>query len=235
MVMQGSSRSALRRARLRKKSAGAAMFVVAITLGLLAAMGVYGLSATASDVRAAGHGREAAQAHAAAELAIIEAASALGPGTASLVVRTMQGDDTVAARGRTCRSAKPFTTTNDADRMLTRTAEACMVLGASQMKKLSPNPLWIADNGAGENPIPFSPRSFGDVPLKPTVRVELTNPIDWDSPAGYMVGGGSGARPPIFTQIRATVYLELRPDGLNKPADIIATGRGRLVVGPYTP
>ena len=54
-------RAARARARARRRSAGAAMFIVAVTLGLLAAMGVYGLSATAYDIRAAGHGRAAAQ------------------------------------------------------------------------------------------------------------------------------------------------------------------------------
>ena len=49
----------VRKAARRRTQRGAALFVVAVTLALLAAMGVYGLTATALDVRAAGHSREA--------------------------------------------------------------------------------------------------------------------------------------------------------------------------------
>src|SRR4051812_10073630 len=71
----------LARARARHESAGAAMFIVAVTLGLLAAVGVYGLSATAMDVRAAGHMRESAQAQSAAEHALLLTAESFTPGT----------------------------------------------------------------------------------------------------------------------------------------------------------
>ncbi|CAN5917725.1 hypothetical protein BH11MYX4_BH11MYX4_13540 [soil metagenome] len=54
-----ASRRALARARARRRNAGAVMFIVAVTLGLLAVMGVYGLSATSADIRSAGHMREA--------------------------------------------------------------------------------------------------------------------------------------------------------------------------------
>ena len=67
------------------------MFVVAVTLGLLAAMGVYGLSATAMDIRAAGHFRENAQAQSAAEHAIMLTAETFTPGTAGEIVRDDAG------------------------------------------------------------------------------------------------------------------------------------------------
>ena len=242
MAVMPTKKAALRRAHVRRKSAGAAMFIVAVTLGLLAAMGVYGLAATASDVRAAGHVREAAQAQRAAELAIVEAASTIGPGTASTIVRAMQADSGFGARSNTsatgaylCKSAKPPAATADLQ-AAARVAEACMVLTPKQMRLMAPDQNWNVS--AFDSPtLPFSTTSFGEVPVQPYVRIELTNPIDWDVPAGYQIGGGSSARPPIFTQIRATVYLELRDNvkQLTAPAQVIATGRGRLVVGPYTP
>ena len=235
-MVRRSMKGALRRARARKKSAGAAMFIVAVTLGLLAAMGVYGLAATASDVRAAGHVREAAQAQHAAELAIVEAAQTIGPGTASTIVRAMQASSTFGGRTTNCKSSKPLTTfASDPVAAATyRVAEACMVLSPTEMKTIAQNQTWnVADSAT--TTIPFSTTAFGAVNLTPFVRVELTNPIDWDIPAGYQVSSGSGVRPPIFTQIRATVYLEMRANGLTAPADIVATGRGRLLVGPYTP
>ena len=58
------------RARARRQSEGAVMFIVAVTLGLLAAMGVYGLTATQADIKSAGHMREALQAQRAGEHAL---------------------------------------------------------------------------------------------------------------------------------------------------------------------
>jgi len=219
------------RARARRRSGGAAMFVVAVTLGLLAAMGVYGLAATASDVRAAGHTREAAQAQHAAEGAVIMAAQALGPGTAGEIVRAMQAEYVAGAPGLArsdkCKSAKPYSGVA-LDAAANRAAEACIILSPSEMKAISPNTSWNLVDGQN---VPFTGQSFGEVPLKPFIRVELTNPIDWEVPAGYQVGGG---RTPIYTQVRATVYTQLQKDLTSAP-EVIATGRGRLVVGPYTP
>jgi hypothetical protein len=208
------------------------MFVVAVTLGLLAAMGVYGMSATALDVRAAGHTREAAQAQHAAEGAIIMAAQALGPGTAGEIVRAMQADYVPGApgiaRSDQCKSAKPYSGAA-LDAAASRAAESCIIMSPSEMKVIAPNTNWL-NLVTGQN-IPFTGKSFGDVPLKPYIRVELTNPIDWEVPAGYQVGVG---RAPVYTQVRATVYTQLQQN-LTTPAEFIATGRGRLVVGPYTP
>ena len=109
-----------------------------------------------------------------------------------------------------------------------------MVLSPSEMRKMAPDQNW----GPVDGPpiaVPFSTKAFGDVQLVPYVRIELTNPINWDAPAGFQTSSNVGAKPPVYTQIRATVFLELRGQGLTQPADFIATGRGRLVVGPYTP
>lgn len=241
----GRARLAHARARRRQRSAGAAMFIVAVTLGLLAAMGVYGLSATAYDIRAAGHMREAAQVQHAAEQAIVMTAETLSPGTAGEVVRVMQSDPTAALRqnNRHCRTAKPLSA-GVADQVASRVAEACLTLSPSEMSTLHPltakrSPDANPKQGRWFGPV-FTNKSLGDVPLHPFLRVELTNPIDWDTPPGFATSSPFG-RPPIFTQIRATVFVELRPgtdmdDARDKnPAQAVAAGRGRLVVGPYTP
>jgi hypothetical protein len=228
---------ARKRARARKRSSGAAMFIVAVTLGLLAAMGVYGLSATAYDVRAAGHAREATQAQHAAEEGVIMTAETLQPGTAGEIVRAMQADKASALRKSACKTAKPLS--SDATQAAeARAAEACFILSPKEMEKLSPikSPAWEPPFRAKTS---STPGAFGEVDLYPFVRVELTNPIDWATPAGYGVGAPN-APSPIFTQVRATVFVELKPgtdatDALEKhPAELVATGRGRLIVGPYT-
>lgn len=231
------NRSVLSRARARRRSAGAALFIVAVTLGLLAAMGVYGLSATAYDVRAAGHGRQAAQGQHAAEGAIVMTSQVLDPRNAQVLVNRMRADVaslTIANADyqRTCKTAKPY---NASDATANRDAQACLVLTPDTMKALVPPPASWPTGGATAPSgaivtTPFSPESFGEVPTFPHIRVELTNPIDWDAPAGNAVG----TRSPIFTQVRATVFVEMRADK-DKPADTVAVGRGRLVVGPYMP
>jgi hypothetical protein len=218
------------------------MFIVAVTLGLLAAMGVYGLSATAYDIRAAGHGRAAAQVQHTAEQAIMMTAETLQPGTAGEIVRVMQLDRaSVGTIKEQCRTAKPSGATAS-DQAAMRVAEACMILTPDEMKVIAPIP---RGTGNWTNP-PFTdkvgtaPGSYGDVNYWPFLRVELTNPIDWDIPAGFSTSTSS-VRPPIYTQVRATVFIELkagtdRADARDHhPAEIRAAGRGRLVVGPYSP
>lgn len=224
----------LSRARARRRSDGAAMFIVAVTLGLLAAMGVYGMTATAADVRASGHGRQAAQGQHAAELAIVMTSQLLEPGNAQVVVNRMRADKAFreSADGKQiCRTARPVDS-NDTQAIANRDAQACLVLTPTTMKGLAQDPAsFPVDQTSPVVKAPFSPQSFGEVPTLPFIRVELTNPIDWDAPAGNAVGRSA----PIFTQVRATVFVEMRPTDDTLPAESIASGRGRLVVGPYLP
>jgi hypothetical protein len=235
------------RAHARSKSDGAAMFIVAVTLGLLAAMGVYGLSATAYDVRAAGHTREAMQAQHAAEEGIILAAETLQPGTAGEIVRAMQAEANAVVRQRdttgtttvVCKTAKPLSSASLSQQAEYRAAEACYILTPKEMEAISliKTPVW---NPPFRTKVGAAPGAFGDVELYPFIRVELTNPIDWAMPAGYTTSSSS-VQPPIYTQVRATVYVELKPGTSfadardNNAAQVVATGRGRLIVGPYTP
>jgi len=216
------------RSKARRRSEGAAMFIVAITLGLLAAMGVYGLAATAADVRSAGHGREAAQTQHAAEVAIVMTSQLLEPGNAQVVVNRMRSDATVRTTGtENCRTARPF---NSADNATNRDAQACLVLTPTTMKALAQDPTSFPVDALPVK-APFTPQSFGEVPNYAHIRVELTTPIDWDAPAGNAVG----QRSPIFTNVCTTVFVEMRQSNTALPAETIAVGRGRLVVGPYLP
>lgn len=215
---------ALRRSRRRHESAGAAMFVVAVTLGLLAAMGVYGLAATAQDVRAAGHVREATQAQHAAEAAIVMASQTLNSGNAANTINTMMSENSAnSARATNCKSAKPFSAAGY-DQSLGRIAEACFVISPNEMKVLSPNNTWSTVTGQISG---FTAESFGEVPVKPYVSIELTNPVTWQAP-GY---GGNGT-PQQFLQVRATVYSEMK-NAVGDVPQSVSVGRGRLVIGPF--
>lgn len=199
------------------------MFIVAITLGLLAAMGVYGLTATAVDVRSAGHLRESAQAQSAAEHALALAADSFTPGTTGELVRAMMsGKGTSDVQATNCLTANPYNATTNAAE---RASQACLNWNVKEMENLAKNVNpWVLDTTTGNT---FSPESFGENPNKPFIRVEVTNPVDVPPPPGTALNDRF-----TFTQVTATVFVEMKPAAAD-PAHTIALGRGRLTVGPY--
>jgi hypothetical protein len=231
----GNHRNSLLRARARRDSAGAAMFIVAMTLGLLAVMGVYSLNATAMDIRAAGHFRESAQAQAATEHAIMLTAESFTPGTAGEIVRTMQGGKNIVGgtdiQTTTCKTASPYT-----GNPALRAAEACLSMSSKELENLNKNvnpwsntdPTYgtFSAQGTGGAQANVSP-SFGQIPDRAFLRVEVTNPIDVPPPPGTGLSDRY-----TYTQVTATVFVDMKSN-VTLPSDTIAQGRGRLLVGPY--
>jgi len=219
--LRNTSSLALRRARARRRNAGAVMFIVVVTLGLLAAMGVYGLSAASADVKASGHLREALQAQKAGEHVLTLTAETLNPQNVSPIIGQM------ATLGRTqnCKtaSALPVGATS------VPPAAACLRLTEASMRAASGivNP-WAAGTNPADLDSTFAADSFGAVKSAPKVTVELSDPFDVQRP---------GFDPSMrFTQVTATVFVEVRSTvDLTAPPQAIVTGRGRLTVGPIGP
>ena len=221
-----SRRALVARARARRDSAGAVMFIVAVTLGLLAVMGVYGLSATSSDLRAAGHMREALQSQRAGEAALMMTAETFNPTIAQGLVTQMQNGQ---GQAQNCSTAAPFTGSVDA-----RAAEACirldpdrMVVIANSSNTATPN-AWVTDPSPARPG--FSERSFGDVVNRPYITVELTNPVNTE----VTIGNSQTVR---YSQLTATVFVRMKsvPSGVDPatiPAESSILGRGRITVGP---
>ncbi len=235
-------REAVHRARRRARSGGAVIFVVAVTLALLASMGVYGLTATANDVRASGHFREAAQARNAAQLAAFAVAETFTPSTSSKLLQDMLDPNrrSNATDPRACRTANVATTN-----VATRAAEACLILGEQEIATLSSstNPLrdtatkFDSCNDPAECPL-FDKYGLGKGTvsggiLRPFVRTEITNPVDVPGPPGM----GLNFK---FTQVTVSVFVEMRRDNsdpvkaLQTPPEAVALGRGRFTVGPIS-
>lgn len=222
MAISTSLKLARSRARRRRRSAGAAMFIVAVTLGLLAVMGLYGLSATSADIRAAGHTRETLQAQKTAEHSLVTTAELLTPSKAKELYEAMYGNGN--SNTKNCLSTPAFTGAVDR-----RDAEAC--------KRLTLGELGQQSNMARP---PFTTRSFGDVQNNAitaggdgltlggsatnAVQVELSNPIDVP-----IVGSTTEKK----VQITVTVYTTLRPTPTEPPQTLV-TGRGRLTIGPVS-
>ena len=208
-------RSALRRARGRRHSDGAVMFIVVVTLGLLAAMGVYGLTAASADIKSAGHMREALQAQKAGEHALITTAETFNPASAKALVEAMSG----LKRTTNCKTATSYTGALPAPPQA-----SCLRLGTDEMKSV----------GDGVNPWastvpPVASDRFGAIANKPFVQVEISNPVDVPPPPG------SGYDPATqrFTQVTATVYVQVK-SATTAPAESVVAGRGRMTVGPIT-
>ncbi len=194
------------------------MFVVAITLGLLAAMGVYGLTATAADIRSSGHLRDAMHGRSAGEHALVTTAETLHPGNAGFLVSQMTTGG--SGQAQDCRTAAPFT-----GAITTRDAEACLRLDATKMKSIANangNVLWPVATPA------FAADGFGPLspppPNAPITKVELTNPVD--------VLGIDGKS--AYKRVTMTVFVEMRNTAApyNSPAETVMAGRGRLTIGP---
>jgi hypothetical protein len=223
----------LRRARARKDSAGAAMFIVAVTLGILAAMGVYGLTATAVDIRSAGHMREAAQGQSAAEHAIALTADSFTPGTAGLLVAAMQSGTGATfgdVQATKCTTANAFNTATEPNAQY-RAAQACLSWNITEMEKINSQVnTWDTQNMTGTPAVDrstFSVDSFGEVPDKPFIRVEVTDPVNVPPPPGTALNDRY-----TFTQVTATVFIDMKTAS-TVAADQSIVGRGRLTVGPY--
>jgi hypothetical protein len=206
------------------------MFIVAVTLGLLAAMGVYGMSATSVDIRAAGHLREATQAQSAAEHAVMITADTFTPGTAGELIRAMQSGTGGAGdiQSTKCKTANAFNTPAEPNTDY-RSAQACLSWNLTEMENINSNVnKWLNMTGtAGTDRSTFSVDSFGEVPDKPFLRVEITNPVDIPPPSGTSLNDRF-----TFTQVTATVFVNMQT-APNTPADSMVLGRGRLTVGPY--
>jgi hypothetical protein len=209
------------------------MFIVAITLGMLAAMGVYGLSATAVDVRSAGHLREAAQAQSAAEHALVLTADSFTPGTSAELVKAMMAGRTsggVDVQATKCVTSNRFDTPTEPN-IQYRAAQACLSWSVNEMARINSgvNPWTTLDTTTGST---FAPDSFGDVNSKAFLRVEITNPVDVPPPPGTAINDRF-----TFTQVTVTTFVDMKnatpATAASTPAQTIAQGRGRMTVGPY--
>jgi hypothetical protein len=225
MLAHRPSRSlAVRRALRRRKEAGAALFVVAVTLALLATMGVYGLSSTALDVRSAGHNREAMAGQNIAEHTFIVTNDAFSPDQAQGIINGMYG----AARTTNCKTAAKWTGSTDNK----NNAEACTRLNAARLQALAihnPGPAFGNGDGFLYQTLSLGHDQAGNpLPIEPDVQVEITNPVAVSMPGFESADSGQKQ----FAQLTVTVFTEMKEAG--KPPAMAVAGRGRIIVGPVS-
>jgi hypothetical protein len=208
------------RARRRRREAGAAMFLVAMTIAVLASVGIYALSAASLEVRTSGNERQSTQTHYLAEYGVIGAMHELTATKAQFYMGLM------LTTPDTCLSL-PGVAGNDALTM------ACRRLPDTELgQQWTPNAITIAYSSAPLTP-GVSPGSFGPTPMAGHFFVELTDPVELSPPARYAIDLHF-----CFIQLTATSTGITQPwQALANPvAQFSGEGlemqRARLVAGP---
>lgn len=163
---------AKRRARARKSSAGAIIFIVAMTLAVLASLGLYALSASATEVKTSGYGRQAAQTHYLSEYGLTAGATDVSGTNAQLYLGMMLNATT---RDSKCVSLMNVPTT------ASNLSQACRRMGATEIQGT-----WGTSKNAVETWVPgTSAGSLGPFPLKGDFFVEVTDVGQGQMPPGY--------------------------------------------------
>jgi len=219
-------RLAKRRGARRAGEAGAAMFVIAMTLAVLASVGVYALAASASEVRTAGNERQSTQTHYLAQYGVVGANHELIASKAQYYVGLM-----LTQPESTCASLPGLSSASTPPAPITK---ACRRLGSAELGGAwKPQPFIVPYGGTA--PYAASPTtvgSLGSVPMSGDFFVELTEPAKAHAAARY-------ATDLSFCFIRMTVTSNgiTQPIVANQPTAMYANEglevqRARLIAGP---
>ena len=219
---------AKRRAARRRSQDGAAMFVVAMTISVLASLGVYALAAASTEVRSSGNERQNTQTHFLATYGVLGTAHDLTATRAQFYLNlVINGQNDTP-----CLSLPNLPPTAD------RSSRACRFMEASPT---APNPeLGSAWTGAVTVPYggatPYAPTiapgSFGYTPMNGKFHVELTEPVQTGGVARFDLKQNF-----CFITWTASSYGMTQPVFLGNPTGVfgsegIETQRARLVTGP---
>jgi hypothetical protein len=157
------------RARRRRGERGGVIFIVAMTLAVLAAMGVYAIRSASYEIRASGYSRQAAQAHYLSEYGVVAAAETVNADTADLHLGLMLN---ASRRDTNCISLPNVDLSNT---NIAQTSKACRRMGAAE----------IAQQFANTSQQAFPANPFGPFPLTGDFFIELTDPFQQQPPEGF--------------------------------------------------
>lgn len=220
-----------RRARRRIGQRGAVMFIVAMTLAVIATMGIYALKIASTEVQTAGFVRQQVQTTYLSEMGVASMAQALTNNAQTYASVMLQQPDAF------CYSLFGISSQATA----TPQAIAChragspelgaqvVPLGSPPVTLLTPVTSFNAANDATRGPVGIN--------TAPDFFVEVTDPNQRQPPAGYATNSSSpvcflevtassmGITPTTFTANAATDSSGFRSEGLEM-------ARARIVFGP---
>ena len=212
---------AKRRSARRRREDGAVMFIVAMTLAVLASVGIYALAAAATEVRTSGNERQNTQTHYLAQYGVMGAAREMQGSRALFTIKLMKSP---TYQDQNCVSLQGVPSTSTA-------ALACVRMGSKDLGSTSwvPNTTFVPYNSPTAYASGVTPGSFGTVPMTGDFFVELTEPMQLADPARYSSNAHA-----CFAQLTAT-SVGLTQPGPSFGAEGIETQRARLVAGPLIP
>jgi hypothetical protein len=216
-----------RRSWRRRTQGGAAMFIVAMTIAVLASVGIYALAAASNELRTSGNERQSTQTHYLAEYGVIGATHDLIASKAQFYMGLM-----LAQPEPVCLSLPGVPLTADP---LTR---ACRRLE----DRLDFQPGWtggtitVPYGAAAPYAAGVAPGSFGATPTTGGFFVELTDPVELSPPSRYatdlhfcfiqLTATASGVTQPVFAwQLGANQASQFSGEGIEMQ-------RARIVAGP---
>ncbi len=216
---------ARRRAAARRGQGGAALFVVSMTIAVLASVGIYALAAAANEVRTSGYERQNTQTHYLATYGVLGAAHEMVASKAQFYMGLMMSQPDYcpgSLPGVNISTAAPIT-------------KACRRLGAPELGIPWTNASTL-DAYTGTRPYASgaAPGSFGPTPTQGDFFVELTEPTQAQPPARYGLNLNF-----CFIQLTVTssgITRPLFPSATNYTATYGSEGiemqRARILAGP---
>jgi hypothetical protein len=221
---------AKRRFGRRRKQAGAAMFIVSMTLGVLASVGLYALAAASTEIKTSGNERQFTQTHYLSEYGVIGTAHVLAEGRAAALLSLM-----LSSYRDSCGSLPLPVSVAPGD----SSTRACRRLEDQELKDFFGS-AWTSGAkvtvpyATSTPPYTATPGSFGPTPMTGGFFVELTNPTQIDA-ARYALPGSSNGAHICFYQFTASA-TGVTNNGVASAALFGSEGvevqRARIVAGP---
>jgi hypothetical protein len=223
---------AKRRALRRRQSAGAAMFVVAMTMAVLVSVGVYALAAAANETRTAGNERQSTQTHYLADYGIVGAAHEVTSARAQFFLTQMMSP---TYRDSLCTSLpSPPAAYATYPQML-----ACKRMGSAELGMTWTLPITVAYTGTAAYTAADPPGSLGPVPMTADFYVELTEPTQVNAPPQYalnlsfcfieVTASSTGITQPV---VNTSAFTGETVTASQYGSEGLETERARLVAGP---
>jgi hypothetical protein len=207
----------LARVRARRHQGGAILFIVAMTLALLGALGVYALGAATSEIKTSGYARQAAQTHYISEYGTIAMLDAFSPANASYFDAQML----LSPATMNCKSAVKAGSSE-----VTAIAQRCAKVPQEYFTTA-----WKGASGTGAAVTRPDSLSPGVSTATPRFTSELTDPITGGFQPGFDVNNGK-----CFRRYTITTYGQLQNNAANDATTLTLgreIGRARVTTGPF--
>jgi hypothetical protein len=217
---------AKRRSLRRRHEGGAAMFIVAMTIAVLASVGIYALAAASTELRTAGNERQSTQTHYLAEYGVIGASHELIATRAQFYMGLM-----ISQPEPVCVSLPGVPSTADP------LSRACRRIPDKEMSAgWTGTTTTVKYTGAAPYTAGAAPGSFGATPTTGGFFVELTDPVELSPPSRYatdlhfcfvqLTATATGITQPVFAwQQTADQTAQYSGEGVEMQ-------RARIVAGP---